>query len=196
MMLSTPRLILRKFTAEDVADLYALNQDAEVRRYVDGGRPLDPWEVYGPRMTAGIAAFPWGPELGFWTARFADGTFAGWFHLRPNEKVFPGEMELGYRLARRFWGQGLATEGSVELLRHAFSRLGLAEVMATALAANLGSRRVMEKVGMRLECAFVYPEALAPFWNESERAAVKYVVTREVFLRERTGAEASEKASF
>jgi RimJ/RimL family protein N-acetyltransferase len=182
VLLSTPRLILRKFTVEDVADLYALDQDAEVRRYIDDGRPLGPWQDYQRRMIARIEAFPWGPDLGFWTARFTEGTFVGWFHLRPNEKVFPGEMELGYRLARRFWGEGLATEGARELLRHAFARLVLAEVMATTLEANLGSRRVMEKVGMRLERAFVYPEALAPYWKESERAAVKYVITREAFL--------------
>jgi RimJ/RimL family protein N-acetyltransferase len=115
-----------------------------------------------------------GPDLGFWSARLGDGSFAGWFHLRPNERVFPGELEIGYRLRREFWGRGLATEGARKLLETAFRDLRLNYVMATALEANLASRRVMEKLGMPFESRFVYPEHLAPFWNESERAAVKY----------------------
>jgi len=70
----------------------------------------------------------------------ADDSFVGWIHLRPNGAVFPGETEIGYRLRREFWGQGLATEGARRLLDAAFRDLGLTYVMATTLAANLASR--------------------------------------------------------
>lgn len=57
--------------------------------------------------------------------------------------------ELGYRLRRRVWGQGLATEGSRALIDHAFAHLGMVRISAESMAVNTASRRVMEKSGMR-----------------------------------------------
>jgi RimJ/RimL family protein N-acetyltransferase len=172
----TERMILRKISERDAPDLYALDSDREVRRYTDEGKPLEPWAVYEPVMLRKVEAMSvYGAELGFWAARFHDGTFLGWFHFRPNRSLFPEEMEIGYRLRRQFWGGGLATEGVGRLLQHGWG-LGIGYAMGVTLAANVGSRRVMEKSGMSLERSFVYPETLAPYWSEAERAAVKYSV--------------------
>lgn len=178
MVIHTKRMILRKVTGRDIPDLYELDQDTEVRRYIDGGRPIEPWPEYQERAQRWLESLAdFGPDLGFWLAYLANETLIGWFHLRPNQNVFPGEMEIGYRLQRKFWGQGLATEGTQKLLDYAFSERKLSYVMATTLAANLASQRVMEKSGMHLERTFVYPEKLAPYWNDAERAAVKYAIT-------------------
>jgi ribosomal-protein-alanine N-acetyltransferase len=56
--------------------------------------------------------------------------------------------EIGWRLAADHWGRGLATEGAAAVLNYAFTDLGLAEVVSFTTAANLRSRRVMEKLGM------------------------------------------------
>lgn len=174
MNLDTPRLTLRKLAESDAADLYDLEKDLQVRQYLDDMRPPSPWETWREQTIEKIRGFAqYGPDLGFWSARLADGTFAGWLHLRPGQ-AFPGEMELGYRLHSSLWGRGLATEAAGRLLKYGATELGLDYIIATALARNVGSRRVMEKIGMRFERPYVVPEERAPYWTEEQRAAVKY----------------------
>jgi len=57
-------------------------------------------------------------------------------------------VEIGWRLASESWGQGLATEGARAVVDHAFGVLALREIVSFTTAANLRSRRVMEKLGM------------------------------------------------
>jgi RimJ/RimL family protein N-acetyltransferase len=64
------------------------------------------------------------------------------------EAHFTPCVEIGWRLAKAYWGRGLATEGAREVLRYAFSELGLTEIVAFTVPANRPSRRVMEKIGM------------------------------------------------
>jgi len=61
---------------------------------------------------------------------------------------FMPSVEIGWRLASDVWGQGLATEGAREVVRHAFETMGLEELVSFTVSANLRSRRVMEKLGM------------------------------------------------
>jgi RimJ/RimL family protein N-acetyltransferase len=92
-------------------------------------------------------------RVGVLTAELLDsGEFVGWFFLRPEEAdgvVSEKELELGYRLLPRFWGQGFATEVSRQLLRRAFDDLGADGVYATATTDHVASQRVMQKLGMR-----------------------------------------------
>jgi RimJ/RimL family protein N-acetyltransferase len=60
-----------------------------------------------------------------------------------------GGTELGYRLYPAFWGRRLATEGARALSASAFERLHLDRVVATTMAGNVGSWRVLENCGMR-----------------------------------------------
>jgi RimJ/RimL family protein N-acetyltransferase len=62
-------------------------------------------------------------------------------------------VEIGWRLATRFWNQGLATEGARAVLRFGFVTLGLEEIVSFTTTDNLASRRVMEKIGMRRDPA-------------------------------------------
>jgi RimJ/RimL family protein N-acetyltransferase len=92
---------------------------------------------------------------GFWAAiEKSSGRFLGWFHLRPGDGAGPREPELGYRLRRDVWGQGLATEGSRALVDKAFAELGVDRVYATTMAVHTSSRRVMEKTGLRFVRTF------------------------------------------
>ena len=59
-----------------------------------------------------------------------------------------GETELGYSFAKDFWGQGYATEAATEALRWIFEHTNLSHVIAFAAVENVGSRRVLEKIGM------------------------------------------------
>ncbi len=62
-------------------------------------------------------------------------------------------VEIGWRLASGHWGQGLATEGARAIVRYAFDELGLEEIVSFTVPANLRSRRVMEKLGMKRDPA-------------------------------------------
>ena len=89
---------------------------------------------------------PRGTEDYVWTARrSASGAFVGWFCLWPGSVM---EAELGYRLRREAWGQGLASEGASALVSWGFEGARYDKIVSCTMAANHASRRVMEKIGM------------------------------------------------
>ncbi len=148
--LETERLILRPLTMADVDHLVALDRDPEVMRYLSGGvatpRELIEWTIL-PRF---LQAFERGDGSGVWAAiDRATGAFLGWFSFQSDDK-HPGGYSLGYRLCRAAWGQGYATEGARALIHRGFIELGARRVTATTYQDNLRSRRVMERLGMRL----------------------------------------------
>ena len=149
-LLETPRLRLRRFTAVDAEHLFALDNDPEVMRYLNGGVPT-PRSVVEQQILPGFMQVDGSqPAFGVWAADLiATGEFVGWFSIRPLPQN-PAEASLGYRLRRTAWGQGLATEGVRALMRKGFAELGLQRVVATTYEHNLASRRVMEKAGMTL----------------------------------------------
>jgi len=174
--LETERLVLRRLTEDDARDLFELDSDPEVMRYLTGGIPHT-WEDIVDRVLPHYLSFyDRFDHYGFWAAiERATGAFIGWFHFRPYRPA-PHETELGYRLRRSAWGKGYATEGSRALIEKGFAELGVTKVVAETLAANTRSRRVMEKLGMRLEAQFVCREDELPGWDADARAGVKYAL--------------------
>jgi RimJ/RimL family protein N-acetyltransferase len=179
ILLETRRLVLRRFTPADAPLLFELDSDPEVRRFLlSGPTPME--QIEREVLPRFLAYYQQKPPRGFWAAHLLEtSTFAGWFHLRP-DRFAPGEMELGYRLRRAVWGQGLATEGSRALLEKAFGPWAYAKVSARTLVVNRASRRVMEKLGMLYESEFVYPLDLIPGYSEDERRAVKYSIRNKL----------------
>lgn len=161
--LETDRLILRRFTEADVDNLVELDSDPEVLRYINGGRPT-PREMVESEMLPRILSYYNRYEgYGFWAAvEKSTGAFIGWFCLHPEEGRSPDDIALGYRLRRSVWGKGYATEGARALIHKGFSELGMRRVFATTYEYNTGSRRVMEKAGMKLARTYrMTPEELA-----------------------------------
>ena len=81
------------------------------------------------------------------------GQFAGFIGLQTMNFVVPSveqpAVEIGWRLSHAHWGKGLATEGARGVVRYAFATLQLRELVAITVPANLRSRNVMEKIGMK-----------------------------------------------
>lgn len=139
----TERLILRPCTPLDRSNFIALETDAEVMRYLNGG-PVD-HSQFDP--TDAPFLMPRGTEPFVWSAMCShDRQFVGWFSLAPKSKTI---AELGYRLCRGAWGRGLATEGAIALVDWAFANASYEMIVAETMAVNHGSRRVMKKIGMR-----------------------------------------------
>lgn len=165
--LATPRLLLRRFGADDAPLLTHLDSDPEVMRFLDGGGPARP-DLDAQAVVRFQKTYEEHPGLGFFAAHLRDsGDYVGWFHFRPDRQD-PAHVDLGYRLVRRAWGQGLATEGSRALIERGFQR-GVPCVVAYALLANRGSWRVMEKLGMERVGEFTEERFPGP-----DKAAVKY----------------------
>jgi len=142
-ILQTARLTLSPCSPSDRADFIALECDPEVMRYLNGGHAVDPEHV-DPNANF---LMPRGTEEYVWTARrTSNGAFVGWFCLWRDSET---QAELGYRLQRKDWGQGLATEGASALVDWGFGSSGYERIVSCTMAVNLGSRRVMEKLGMR-----------------------------------------------
>lgn len=151
IFLEAERLLLRRFTGADVDNVYDLNSDPDVMRYIDGPVPTPRDEIEHDYLPAYLGYYERGDRYGFWAAiEKSAGEFLGWFHFRPGEGDGPNEPSLGYRLRTSAWGKGYATEGSRALIHKGFTELGVERVVASAYEANTASRKVMEKVGMTL----------------------------------------------
>jgi RimJ/RimL family protein N-acetyltransferase len=152
IILETPRLSLRQFTEDDVDNLTDLDSDPEVMRYLTGGTPIPRPEIQDLVIPSILGAYERLDRLGTWAAESSTtGEFLGWFHFRPAfGSTDLTNIELGYRLHRSTWNQGLASEGSRALISWGFTDLGVERVFALTMTVNTASRRVMEKCGLTL----------------------------------------------
>ncbi|WP_228974191.1 GNAT family N-acetyltransferase [Streptomyces sp. DH12] len=183
--LTTDRLVLRPFSPGEEELLVGLDGDPEVMRYLTGGRPT-PLEVARDEHLPGmLRRHPCTGVFDYWAAEDAvTGEWLGWFEFRPLERDSAAEVELGYRLRRAAWGRGLATEGARALVDKGFAELGVERVVAYTMAVNRGSRRVMEKTGLRYVTTHFekWPDPI----EGAEEGEVEYAVTRAEWHARRT----------
>ncbi|MCC7423615.1 MAG: GNAT family N-acetyltransferase [Planctomycetaceae bacterium] len=157
-MLITPRLRIREFTTDDAGLLFDLDSDPEVLRYV-GPSLCHTVDDYRERIaTLYCGYYARSKHLGVWCVETTDGEFCGWVCFRPAmdyRHAEPagfraGDAEVGYRLQRKFWGQGLATEAAQAVIERGLGLPGAARAVASALASNKASCRVLQKCGLEI----------------------------------------------
>jgi RimJ/RimL family protein N-acetyltransferase len=185
VFLETERLLLRRFTESDVANLHDLDGDPEVMRFVNGGKPVSRDVIREETLPRFLRAYERFEGFGVWAAiERSTGEFVGLFELYPRKDAGPNEVELGYRLRRSAWGKGYATEGSRALIRKGFTELGVQRVVAETMAVNAGSRRVMEKAGLTYVRTFhqEWPERI----EGDEHGDVEYALTKADWGRQGT----------
>ena len=149
MPLQTERLILDVWQPSDWIGFRPIAQDPEVMRYITGGKPWTEEQIQ-TFVDRQIKLFD---ERGFCRWRLLDATSremigfcgVGYWH---------DALEIGWWLARSYWGRGLATEAAQAALRDVFERIGLERVVSVARVENMASRRIMEKLGMRYQREF------------------------------------------
>ncbi len=144
--LQTRRIALREFMPADFDDLYRLDSDPQVMRYLNDGQPLTHAEVRDA-LNRALGYYAHYHGLGVWHASLRDsGEFIGWFCLKYCPPTC--DVEVGYRLLPRAWGKGLATEGARALVHHAFTTLGLFRIIGVTNPDNRASQRVLMKCGL------------------------------------------------
>lgn len=133
-----------------------MNCDPEVMRYFPKVLTPPETEAFVQRIVAHFQ------ERGFGlyaVDELSTATFIGFigFQSATFQSEFTPCIEVGWRLARTFWGKGYATEGATACLRHGFTKLGLQEVCSFTAEVNLRSVRVMQKVGFKYRRDFHHP---------------------------------------
>jgi RimJ/RimL family protein N-acetyltransferase len=171
-VLSTERLLLRPFRDEDLPAWAELNTDPEVMRFL-GGRPLSRAETDG--IASAVNEQYLAEGTGFLAIeRRSDGAFLGASGLT-HESWHPDDLELGWRLARKYWGHGYATEAAASWLAYAFTDLDLPRVLSSTETANSKSIAVMQRIGLTFDHAARLEEDGETF------DAVIYAITQQTW---------------
>jgi len=148
--METKRLTLRQMTAGDFDAVHAYASDSEVCQYMEWG-PNTPEETK-THLAKCEAEERQAPRT-VWTfalIRKTDGLLIGSCSLTINSSTNK-QASMGYVLSRDVWGQGYATEAAKAVLDFGFQTLGLHRIWATCRPNNIGSAKVMQKIGMEYE---------------------------------------------
>ncbi|MCB9233863.1 MAG: GNAT family N-acetyltransferase [Bacteroidia bacterium] len=138
------RFALRPLSLRDQGDLYRLDSDVRVMEYFPKIRNRPESFEY---LLKALKYAEENPGLGKYVLEAAESEdFMGLAVIQHLEES--GEIEVGYRLHRRYWGNGLATEAAGMMLDLGFRLLGLPRLVGITHPDNLGSSRVLEKIGM------------------------------------------------
>ncbi|MET9418134.1 GNAT family N-acetyltransferase [Streptomyces klenkii] len=163
LTLLTPRLTLRRWHADDLDPMAAINADPEVMRWAGDGSVHD-----RERTSAAIAAWEreWDERgVGLFAVEVRQSRrlagFAGLSVPSSLPEILPA-VALGWRLGRPFRGHGLATEAARAVLDFALRDRGLARVVGVHHAADDASAAVLRKLGMRRERETTHPECGVP----------------------------------
>lgn len=145
--LRTARLLLRQWRDDDVAAFAELSADPAVMRYLvpfADRAAMDAWVAAARTHWEDHGFGPWVVELP------GEAPFIGVVGLSNLRFALPfaPAVEAAWRLAHRYWGKGYAYEAARAAIDDGFARLGLREIVAFTVPANVASRRVMEKLGM------------------------------------------------
>jgi RimJ/RimL family protein N-acetyltransferase len=146
--LETARLQLRQWQPQDYAPFAAMCADPDVMAYFPNVLTVEESDDKVDDARQKLTDQGWG----FWAVEVKAGrAFAGGVGLNepPYELPFSPCMEIGWHLAKPFWGQGYATEAGRAALEFAFNTLNLSEVVSFTSVLNLRSQAVMRRLGMR-----------------------------------------------
>lgn len=166
--LKTERLLLRSWREEDRHPFATLNADPRVMQHFPKLLTREESDAAVDRIEAHFRDH----GFGWWAVEIPDVTpFAGFIGLNhPRfQASFTPCVEIGWRLAAEYWGEGYATEGAQAALNYGFETLGLKEILSFTVPANLRSRRVMEKLGMTNDPADDFEHPLLPAGDRLQR---------------------------
>lgn len=150
-IIETDRLYLREIIEEDAQDLFELDSDVEVHKYL-GNNPVKNIEE-SKAIIKNIRQQYLDNGLGR-LAVIEKGTnnFLGWSALKFETGLIDDleYYDLGYRLKKKYWGKGFASESAIASVEYGFNKLNLDEIFAAAHVDNIGSNKVILNSGLKL----------------------------------------------
>lgn len=172
--LETERLILREFQKNDIEGIFELDSNPEVHKYL-GNKPITSYKQAEDNITFIQEQHK---ERGI--GRFAcidksSGDFIGWSGLKLNQgeketlNGFTNFIDIGYRLIPRFWGKGYASESAFACLDYGFKQMNYDIIYGAAETGNIGSNKILQKIGLRYVNDFVF-ESHEAKWYELKKS--------------------------
>jgi len=162
--IETERLIIRDLEEHDAKGIFALDSDPEVHEYL-GKKPIQTLKEAEEIITY-IRNQYIENGIGRWAVIDKEtDDFIGWTGLK-YEKGLRKEFnyyDLGYRLRKKYWGKGIATETAIESLKYGFEKLNVKEIGAAADINHLASNKILTKVGLKLIDTFEY-DGVPHYW--------------------------------
>lgn len=142
---------LRPWAKTDLQSLVQVANDWDIARYMTDGFPHPYTEAHGLRFLA--FAMEASPRI--MRAIVVNGAAVGGIGIHPQDDIMRYNAELGYWLAKAYWGRGIATRAVCDLVAVAFRQTALLRIYARPFGSNLPSQRVLEKAGFKLEARLV-----------------------------------------
>lgn len=172
--LETERLILRELQESDLKGIFELDSNPEVHKYL-GKKPITTYQ-----QAEAIIAFIKQQYEQRGIGRFAciektSGDFIGWSGLKLNQgekeelNGFTNFIDIGYRLIPKFWGKGYASEAAFACLDFGFKEMNYDIVYGAAETENIGSNKILQKIGLRYVNDFVF-EGHEAKWYELKKS--------------------------
>lgn len=155
--IETQRLLLRRWQKEDLDLFIQMNQDDEVMRYFPSKRTAAQTKEFYEKIIGEFSEYGYGLYA---AEEKHSGEFIGFigFHHAHMDVSFCPCLEIGWRLDKRYWGKGYATEGAKACLKHGFEKLDFDKIYSFTAILNKPSQRVMQKIRMKFEQYFEHPE--------------------------------------
>ena len=159
--IETERLILRELRLSDLEGMFELDSDAEVHKYL-GNKPVKTKEE-SQKILEDIIRQYVERGIGRWAVINKETQeFMGWSGLKLNTEYkmngFNKYYDVGYRLIKRFWGQGYATESGKAAVNYAFKVLKLPELYGITEIGNQASHHALLKIGLKYVEDFYFEE--------------------------------------
>lgn len=165
--IETPRLILRDLLLTDIDGLYALESDTDVLRHF-GKQPVQSTEECRQAILAMRTHYATNGIGRLAVIDKSSNSFIGLCGLKLMTTAINGRSDyydLGYRLIKREWGKGYATEAALAMVQYARDKQFSKDICAFAAAENLASQKVLDKLGMHRTDTFFY-EDRQQYWYE------------------------------
>lgn len=178
-IIETERLILREWQPEDLAPFSAINQDPYVMEYLLKPLTEDETAVMIEKIKTHFIQYGFGLFACILKETSELIGFVG-LNVPDFQTFFTPCVEIGWRLASRFWGKGYATEAARAVLKAGFKQYDLQEIVSFTVPANHRSRRVMEKIGLTRDVKGDFYHPKVPFGHPL-MLHVLYRITKETF---------------
>lgn len=147
--LQTKRLILRRFSEYDIESIYKnYGKDPEVRKYIMWV-PCDTLQKTEQFVKSHIEHYDRDPDFYGWGIEWQGEIVGSIGAFNVDEEI--QSCELGYSLGSKFWGKGIVTESAEAVMNYLFHEVGINRIYASHHEKNIGSGKVLQKIGMRYE---------------------------------------------
>ncbi|WP_431322599.1 GNAT family N-acetyltransferase [Rhizobium sp. YTU87027] len=183
VILTTDRLILRNWTEEDRSLFHEINSDPDVMEFFAFRRDRAEADSMLDTIRDSIAT----TGLGFYAMALKETDepigFCGLWKPKLEPFLPAGTIEVGWRLVRRHWGKGYATEAGTAALRHGFTQFDPSEIVSFAVTDNHRSTAVMHRLGLHHEPDRDFDHPSIPDTHPHLKRHVLYTITRQQWER-------------